>query len=464
MSSRFFLFNRLVARRFLFCTLWLAIFVATAIPAKAAAPTITSFSPSFGEVGTTVTIVGTNFTNVTSVIFNSTFASGFTPSADGTRITTAVPSGATTGRISLLSPDGNVTSSKDFTVTTANTPKISINDITVTEGTGANVTATFTVTLSVTSQQTVTVNAATTDGTAKAASDYTTNSATLSFAPGQTSLNFSVSVLGDSLDEENEAFYVLLTSAQGGVVTKGRGVCTIADNDDPPTITIEDVSIGEGTPDSGTSSQRVAVFRLHLSAASGKLVKVNYATSVGTATAGNDYVAVNPTQIAFTVGQTVTLARVLINGDSLNEANETFFVNLSSAINATISDTQALGVILNDDAAPAISINDVSISEGNSGVISLTFNVTLSAASGQTVYVNFATADGIARSTSDYGARNGTLIFSPGITSQNVVISVVGDTTVEGNETLYVLLSSAINASIRRGRGVGTILNDDTSL
>ena len=114
---------------------------------------------------------------------------------------------------------------------------------------------------------------------------------------------------------------------------------------------------------------------MHLSAPSGKLVKVNYATAAGTtnpATAGIDYVAVTPTQIAFTTGQTITLARVLINGDTLNETDETFKVNLSSAINATIADAQAIGTILNDDPAPAISIDDVSVTEGNSGTKNLT--------------------------------------------------------------------------------------------
>jgi hypothetical protein len=73
---------------------------------------------------------------------------------------------------------------------------------------------------------------------------------------------------------------------------------------------------------------------------------------------GNEAVA--PIQIIFNVGQTVTLARVLIHGDLLNEPNEAFLINLTSPINGTIAGSQAIGTILNDDSAPGLSINDVS--------------------------------------------------------------------------------------------------------
>ena len=112
---------------------------------------------------------------------------------------------------------------------------------------------------------------------------------------------------------------------------------------------------------------------------------------------------------------------------------------------------------------PSISINDVSLSEGNSGSKNLTFTVTLSKSSSQTVTVKYATADGIARSTSDYTAKNGTLTFSAGQTSKTISVVIRGDAVLEGDETLFILLSSATNASIERARGTGTVLNDDIS-
>jgi hypothetical protein len=175
-------------------------------------------------------------------------------------------------------------------------------------------------------------------------------------------------------------------------------------------------------------------------------------------------VALASTPIAFNAGSQYAYARVFINGDVLNEKDETFFVNLSAPVNATLVDNQALGTILNDDRAPSLTINDVSIAEGNSGTRNLVFTVSLSAASGQTVTVNYTSADGMARSTSDYIAKSGTLSFAPGTAlTRTVSIPINADTLVEGNETLFVFLSSAVNATIGKARGVGTITNDDSS-
>jgi hypothetical protein len=82
----------------------------------AGAPTITSFSPTRGPVGTSVTVTGTNFTRATAISFNSVNAPGFVVNGAGTRITVAVPTGATTGPIAITSPDGTGTSSTNFTV------------------------------------------------------------------------------------------------------------------------------------------------------------------------------------------------------------------------------------------------------------------------------------------------------------------------------------------------------------
>ena len=339
-------------------------------------------------------------------------------------------------------------------------PLVSINNVSVTEGNSGTVNATFTITLSTASGQVVTINAIPYNGTARSPGDYTSGGARLVFQPGETSKPFSVPVKGDLLDEPNEVFYVILSSAVNCTIKPGagRGIGTITDDDAPPSISIDDVRIGEGN-----SGQRTAAFRLKLSAPSGQVVRVTAATRGLSATAGSDYTELAPTQIAFTTGNIFAYARVLINGDTLNEADETFNVNLSSPIAATISDNQALGTILNDDSAPSLTISDASITEGNSGNKVLNFTVTLSKASGQTVTVNYATADGIARSTSDYMAQNGALSFAAGQTTKTISVVINGDTTFEGDETLFVLLSNATVASIGRARGTGTIINDDTS-
>ncbi|WP_192884079.1 putative Ig domain-containing protein [Xanthomonas campestris] len=224
-----------------------------------------------------------------------------------------------------------------------------------------------------------------------------------------------------------------------------------------PTLSINDVSVNEGN--AGTSN---ATFTVSLSQPAGAGgVSFDIATADGSATAGVDYVASSLTGQTIPAGSSSATFTVLVNGDTLSEPNETFFVNVSNVSGAGVSDAQGQGTIVNDDALPSLSINDVSINEGNSGTTMATFTVSLSAASGQTVSVNYASADGTATAGSDYVARSGTLTFAPGTTAQGVAITVNGDTAVEPNETFSVALSGVSNASIARATGTGTIINDD---
>ncbi len=109
---------------------------------------------------------------------------------------------------------------------------------------------------------------------------------------------------------------------------------------------------------------------------------------------------------------------------------------------------------------PTLSINSVSKAEGNSGTTAFTFTVTLSAASSETVTVNYATVNGTASAT-DYTSQSGTLTFAPGQTSKTITILVKGDNQKESNETFSVKLADALFADILNSQGLGTILNDD---
>jgi Calx-beta domain/Beta-propeller repeat len=116
--------------------------------------------------------------------------------------------------------------------------------------------------------------------------------------------------------------------------------------------------------------------------------------------------------------------------------------------------------------APApltLSINDVSIIEGNTGTANAIFTVSLADISTQTVTVSYATSDGTATAGSDYASISGTLTFAPGQTSQTVTVPINGDVLVEPNETFFVNLSNPTIATIARGQGVGTILDDDAT-
>ncbi len=224
-------------------------------------------------------------------------------------------------------------------------PTLSIGDVTVNEGDSGTTDATFTVTLSQASSQTVTVNFATADGLANVGSDYQATSGTVSFDAGVTSRTITVPVLGDNRDELNETFRVNLSQPSGATVADGQGEATILDDDDPPVMSIGDVTVVEGN--AGT---RTASFTVSLSAASGLPVQANFATANGTASVGLDFEGASGT-VNFTPGQTTQTINVTILSDTTIEPDETFTVTLTSPTNATLGDAVATGTITDDDQA-----------------------------------------------------------------------------------------------------------------
>ena len=112
-------------------------------------------------------------------------------------------------------------------------------------------------------------------------------------------------------------------------------------------------------------------------------------------------------------------------------------------------------------STPQIAINDTRLAEGDSGITTARFTVTLAPASTQTVTVNYATSDGTATAGSDYDANSGTLTFAPGETSKNIGVAVHGETTPENNETFFVTLSNAAGATLTKSLGFAIIDDDD---
>ena len=152
---------------------------------------------------------------------------------------------------------------------------------------------------------------------------------------------------------------------------------------------------------------------------------------------------------------------MLVNGDLLDEGNETFFLNLTNPSNATISDGQGLGTITNDDGAPGLSVNDVTVTEGDSGTTNATFTVTLAPASGQNVSVDYATADGTATAPADYAATSGTLTFAPGQTTKTVTVPVVRRHARRARRDVHAQPLERGQRRDPRPTGLGTIVDDD---
>jgi Calx-beta domain len=221
-----------------------------------------------------------------------------------------------------------------------------------------------------------------------------------------------------------------------------------------PALSVNDVTVTEA--DSGA---KTAVFTVSLSAASADTVIVDYATADGSATAPDDYAATSGS-FTFAPGDTSKQVAVSVAGDMLDEPHETYSVNLSGASGATLARPRGLGTILDNDPLVSLAAEDASAPEAGGR---LAFTVALSKASGKVVTVSFATSDGSATSPADYAGASGTLVFLAGETSKSVALPLVNDDLVEGEETLTLALSRAVNATLADAQAIGAIVDDDAS-
>ena len=315
----------------------------------------------------------------------------------------------------------------------------------------------YTVTLNQPNPSAATTVDYTIGGTATNGTDYATIASPLVIPAGSTTGTITVNPTADATIEPNETVTLTLNAGAGYTVGVPNSATGTLLNDDLPNLAISDVTASEGN--AGTTS---FTFTVSLSAPAGPGgVIFDIGTSNGSATGGVDYVASSLTGQTIPTGSSTYTFTVQVNGDTLNEPSETFFINVTNVINAVVVDGQGVGTIVNDDSQPSLSINDVAVVEGNAGTTNAVFTVTLSAASGQTVGVNYATADGTATQSADYTNTSGTLSFTPGQTTRTITVPVIGETIPEANETFFVNLSSSINATISDNQGTGTITNDD---
>lgn len=345
-------------------------------------------------------------------------------------------------------------------------PSITIDDLSQSEGTGTTTNFIVTLNLSEAVSQTVTVNYSTADGTATVADgDYTpVASGVATFTPGTTSTTITIVVNADTKFEPNEDFFINLSTPQFATIADPQARIEILNDDSQPTIGIGDLSLSEGN--TGIAPATPFTFTVTLSNPSYQNVSVNWATAPDTALTPADFIA-GANTLVIPAGSTSGTFTVDVVGDLIDESNEQFFVNLSVPVNATISDPQAVGTIVDDDGAPGITISDVSLAEGNTGsapATPFTFTVTLTNPSASTVSVDWSTGNGTATTPGDYTGTSGTVTFVPGDVSETITIDVVGDTGFEANETFFVNLLSATGGTITDNQGTGTIINDDGAI
>jgi hypothetical protein len=206
--------------------------------------------------------------------------------------------------------------------------------------------AAFTISLSKSAESLVTVSYTTIDGLATVIdNDYTATSGTVTFAVGETTKTVLVPIVGDTKPERDETFSLVLVSAQGALLERTPARATVIDDDTPPELRVVGVSLLEGNTGSSLAS-----FVITLNRPWTKPVEVAYATRDGSATtADSDYVAARGT-VTFAAGEIEKTVSVSVIGDTRAEIDEPFFLDLSSATNATIAQATATVIIRNDDS------------------------------------------------------------------------------------------------------------------
>ncbi len=354
--------------------------------------------------------------------------------------------------------DGDSTATCDIGAVEAR-HQITIADTAVLEGDSGSVTAVFTVTLSPASVASVSVNYHTMEDSASAGSDFTDVNDVLTFTPGQMEKTIAVSVTGDTNDEQDETFFVLLNNPVNADLIDDQATGTIIDDDGLPALSIGDESILEGN--SGTKSLE---FEVTLSPASASVVSVDYDTVDGTASASSDYGTAGDT-LTFQPGETSKTISIDIQGDIVDEGiSEAFTIQLSSPSNAALADGEATGTITDDDEARLSHNIGPQVLEGNSGTTPAVFTVTLSTPADFTVMVDYEVSSGYgtdgAKVGDDFQAAADTLTFLPGETIKTYTVQIIGDTISENNEHYSSLISNA-NVPITVNGSQATILNDD---
>ena len=207
-------------------------------------------------------------------------------------------------------------------------------------------------------------------------------------------------------------------------------------------------------------------------------VKVEYATSSGTAASGTDFLATSGTLVFWHGGERThdhsQIVRVPTIHDTVQEVDETFTLTLSSSTHPTLGSVTGTGRITNNNdpvaaQTPRVNTVDKNVAEGDE----IVFEVFLSASSDRSVTVRYATESGAdrvhsnanARSGKDFTAVSGTLSFAPGEARKTVRVSTTSDSAYEWNEKFYLRLSNPTNARLNSSRGylraTGTIVVDD---
>ena len=301
----------------------------------------------------------------------------------------------------------------------------------------------------------VTVNYFTTNSTALSGSDYVSTNGLVSFAAGETSKTFTVTVLNDIVAENSEAFLVRLrTPTNTALGTLTNFTLTILTNDKAViAFSAAATSINESN-----STVDVTVSR---TGTTDNTATVDFTTTNVTATAGSDYTATNGT-VTFTNGVTSQTITLVLANDVTLESSETFQIRLSNPSDATLGTLRTNTVTITDDDISILAF-DVStnlVSETNE---TITFSVLRTGVTNTEVTVNYITTNVTAVAIGDYVASSGLLTFAAGVVSNGFSLTLTNDLLQESSETFQVRLINPTNTTVSVATNTITITDDDAA-
>lgn len=284
-----------------------------------------------------------------------------------------------------------------------------------------------------------------------------TPTGTLTFRPGETSKSIRVGIVNDLDRESGETVGLTLFKPRNATLGADRSATvTIVDDDSYTAQIVGRRRLAEG---------RIGTFELRLSSPATKTETFYVNTERGLATPSDDYRPLSQLPLIFSPGETVKRFRIQTLTDTIaNEYDEFFFLRVTP-MSAGFPKVDPFGVTIpgiGPAPLPAVSVSDVTITEGNAGTTAATFTISLSGQYGVPVSVAYATADGTASAGTDYQPVSGRATFAPGETSTTVTVNVVGDTAFEPDETFSLVVSAPVNATLAKATGVATVRNDDT--
>lgn len=455
-----------------------------------------------------------------------------------------------------------------YTSTESSPPSLSITDARAAEGSEVDTVVEFVVTLSKSAEIPVNVDYRVVDGTALLGEDYLGFDGSLVFLPGEVEKVIPVTLVGDTIVEDDETLMVQLMNPVGATIAMDTATGTILDDD---VEVVAKLSVGDESILEGDAGIRQVAFTVGLDQPSSETVSVDYRTVDMGAVENEDYLS-SAGMLTFKPGEREQTILVDVLGDTIQETNETFRLVLSDAVNAELVDPEAVGTIVNDDQTeqpvefvvtsdwgsgfnadfkirnlgndiwngwtlefefehpiasiwnaklvsksgnhyviqneswngsvapggdvsfgiggspgnvlrgpidyvlngvsvdgggdsnvPDIQLTDVSILETDDRSTMLQFTVLLSQPITTDITFDYGTQDGSAQAGLDYETTNGSGRIVAGAVSTTIDVPIYGDLMIEGDETFVLVLSSILNASQTEARATGTIRDNDSS-